>query len=44
MHPAIAANPYFAFYAKATESGTFDFVWTDDAGKTVKASGKMSVS
>lgn len=44
LHPAIAANPYFAFYAKATESGTFDFAWTDDDGKTIKASGKMKVS
>ena len=44
LHPSVAANPYFAFYAKATESGTFDFAWTDDAGKTVKASGKMTVA
>jgi len=44
LHPSIAANPYFAFYAKATESGTFDFTWTDDAGKSVSASGKMTVS
>ena len=44
LHPSVAANPYFAFYAKATESGTFDFVWTDDAGKTVSASSKMTVA
>ena len=44
IHPALAANPYFAFFAKATESGTFDFAWTDDAGKKVSAQAKISVS
>ncbi len=44
LHPAIAANPYFAFYAKASESGTFDFEWTEDGGAVIKASGKMTVS
>ena len=44
IHPALAANPYFAFYAKATESGTFDFSWADDAGKKVSAQAKITVS
>ena len=44
LHPAVAANPYFAFYTKATESGTIEFAWTDDAGKTVTASKNISVS
>ncbi len=44
MYPAIAANPYFAFFARATSSGSFDFTWTDDKGKSVKASKKISVS
>jgi len=44
MHPAVAANPYFAFYVKASESGTVDFTWTDDKGKAVKASKKMTVA
>jgi len=44
IHPAVAANPYFAFFAKASESGTFDFSWTDDAGETVTDSGEMKVS
>jgi len=43
MHPAISANPYFSFYAKVSESGTFEFSWTDDKGKTVKASRKITV-
>ena len=44
LYPAVAANPYFAFYVKASESGTFDFTWTDDNGKSVKASRKMTVA
>ncbi len=44
LQPAIAANPYFAFYAKATESGTFDFEWHEDGGNTITASGNITVS
>lgn len=44
MSPAISANPYFAFHTKATESGTFEFTWTDDKGKTVTASRKIAVT
>ncbi len=44
LYPANAANPYFAFFAKATKSGTFDFAWTDDAGKKVSAQAKIAVS
>jgi hypothetical protein len=29
-YPAIAAKPYLTFYTMATESGTFEFTWTDD--------------
>lgn len=32
IHPAIAANPYFAFHTIATESGTLVFTWTGDNG------------
>ncbi len=44
MSPAISANPYFAFHTKATKSGTFEFTWTDDKGKTVTASRKIAVT
>tara|TARA_B100001964_G_C13753449_1_gene388507 strand:+ start:133 stop:459 length:327 start_codon:yes stop_codon:yes gene_type:complete len=44
LQPSIAANPYLAFYAVATESGTFDFEWTEDGGSKVTASGKIKVS
>ena len=44
MHPAVAANPYIAFYVKATESGALDFSWTEDGGQVIKDSKKISVS
>ena len=44
LHPAVAANPYFAFFAKATESGKFEFEWTEDGGKTISASSDIVVS
>lgn len=30
LHPAVAANPYFAFSAVASESGTLTFTWEGD--------------
>jgi sulfur-oxidizing protein SoxZ len=42
--PGISANPYMAFFAKVTESGTFEFAWTDDDGSVYKASSKIEVS
>lgn len=44
MHPAIAANPYMAFFVKVEESGTFEFTWIDDKGGTVKDTKKIQVS
>jgi sulfur-oxidizing protein SoxZ len=32
LHPAIAANPYIAFFTVATETGTLEFSWTGDHG------------
>ena len=31
--PAVAANPYLAFYTVATESGELEFTWVDDIGE-----------
>ena len=44
MYPAIAANPYFAFFVTVDKSGTFEFAWTDDKGKTVTASKDIAVT
>ena len=32
LHPAISANPFFAFAARAERSGTLAMEWTDDDG------------
>jgi sulfur-oxidizing protein SoxZ len=34
LFPAIAANPFIAFFTTATESGELAFSWTDDHGQT----------
>jgi sulfur-oxidizing protein SoxZ len=43
LHPAIAANPFFAFTTVATESGTLTFNWTGDNGFTVTESARITV-
>jgi sulfur-oxidizing protein SoxZ len=43
LAPAIAANPYFEFTAKVTESGTFAFAWHDDDGSVYTAENKITV-
>ena len=40
----VSANPYLVFHAKATGSGTFDFLWLEDTGKEIKAKKKIKVS
>lgn len=44
FHAAISANPYFAFHARINESGTFKFVWTDDKGKSISTSRKVTAA
>ncbi len=42
-HPAISANPYLSFYTRATESGTFEFTWTDDDGSVYSKTAELTV-
>ncbi len=42
-HPAIAANPFLAFYTVATESGELRFEWVDDAGTVYVADAEITV-
>jgi len=44
LEPAIAANPYIEFTAKAQESGTFAFTWTEDDGTVTTAAASISVT
>ncbi len=43
LHQAIAANPFIAFHAVATESGTFAFKWTGDNGFSQEATSTITV-
>jgi sulfur-oxidizing protein SoxZ len=43
IHPAIAANPYFAFTTVATESGTIEFHWLGDNGFAQSAKAAIEV-
>jgi sulfur-oxidizing protein SoxZ len=43
-HPSISANPYTAFYLKASKSGTLDFIWTDDEGSVFEKSADITVT
>jgi sulfur-oxidizing protein SoxZ len=44
MEPAIAANPYLAFFVKVEESGTLKFKWTDDSKQSWTAESKIEVA
>ena len=44
LHPAIAANPYFSFYARANESGLIKFSWYDMTNINYKKSSRIIVS
>ena len=43
-HASIAANPYLAFRVVATETGTFEFTWTDDDGTVTSKTEKITVN
>jgi len=43
LFPAVAANPFIAFFTIAAESGTFDFEWTGDNGFSATAKAAITV-
>lgn len=43
LHQAIAANPFITFFTVATETGTLEFKWTDDAGHVEIGSATITV-
>ncbi len=43
LFPAIAANPFIAFFTVATESGELVFQWTDDHGATQTERARITV-
>jgi sulfur-oxidizing protein SoxZ len=42
-YPAVAANPYLAFYTVATESGRLQFEWIDDNGSVYATEADITV-
>jgi sulfur-oxidizing protein SoxZ len=44
LFPAIAANPFLAFFAQAEESGTIVMSWTDDHGAVQSESVSITVA
>jgi sulfur-oxidizing protein SoxZ len=42
-YPAISANPYQSFFFRVKETGTFEFIWTDDDGSEYKSSHPLKV-
>ncbi len=42
--PAIAANPFLSFFARATESGELVFTWTDDQGVNQIETARITVT
>ncbi|MCX7144434.1 MAG: thiosulfate oxidation carrier complex protein SoxZ [Proteobacteria bacterium] len=43
FHPAVSANPYLAFSARATESGSIVCKWTGDNGFSMTESAAITV-
>ena len=43
LFPAIAANPFLAFFTVATASGELVFRWTDDQGTTESETASITV-
>ena len=39
----VSADPYCAFNHRVTESGKYEFVWSEDTGKTYTAKAKIKV-
>jgi sulfur-oxidizing protein SoxZ len=44
LFPAVAANPFFAFFTLATESGPLVFRWTDNAGREESETASIAVT
>ena len=44
LHPAVSTNPFFTFYALATDSGDFVFTWKDDQGGVATATQTLAVA
>ncbi len=39
-----SANPYHVFFVRMERSGSFEFTWTDDAGRTARTQASVRVT
>jgi sulfur-oxidizing protein SoxZ len=44
LHEAVAANPFFEFYLRATKSGMLEFAWFEDGGAVYTLSHDLVVT
>ncbi len=44
LHEAVAENPYFEFFLRATESGRLEFLWEEDGGAVYKLELTLTVA
>jgi sulfur-oxidizing protein SoxZ len=44
LHEAVAANPYFEFYLRATETGQLEFTWEEDGGGIYRLAHRLTVA
>lgn len=44
LHPAVSTNPFFTFYAVASESGELIFTWKDDQGGAATVTQSLTVT
>jgi sulfur-oxidizing protein SoxZ len=44
LHEAVAANPFFQFYLRASESGRLDFIWQEDGGGVYALAQQLTVT
>lgn len=42
--PGVAANPFVSFFARASRTGTLEFTWADQNGKTWSESRTLTVT
>jgi sulfur-oxidizing protein SoxZ len=38
-----SANPYHVFFVRMERTSTFDFTWTDEAGRSARAEARVTV-
>lgn len=43
MRNGTSANPYHVFFARVTKTSDFTFVWSDEKGRSVTASARVTV-